>query len=82
MIEVLQTIVGLLTGVLIFLALPLWMWWFDRNITLHLPDYARRRAGTYMVVGMGWLALTLYLIWTYVLPDWWIEHTLLLGSSE
>ena len=82
MIGLLQSLLGFATTVFLFFALPLWCWWFDRNIALYFPDYAKPKAMRYMLVGMLWFGLTLYLLWRFVLPDWWIEHTLVLGSDD
>jgi polyferredoxin len=58
-----------------FAALPLWFWWFQSRIIDHLPDYAKKRARRYMLIGIVWVGLTIWLVWSFVLPDWWIAAT-------
>ncbi len=75
MLEIAKGVLGILTYLVAFAALPAWFWWFTMNVTALFPEYARERANLYMAIGAGWLALTLWLLWHYVLPQWWVEAT-------
>jgi hypothetical protein len=79
--EVGTAILGVATFLLIWGALPLWMWWFDSRVLIHFPDSARKRGQRYMALGAAWILLTIWLIWRYVLPDWWIEATPMLSNE-
>ena len=82
MIEVAKTLLGIATFLVVYFALPGWLWWFHTQIAAYMPDYAQRRARRYMMIGAVWVCATLWLIWRYVLPDWWIEATPMISSGE
>ncbi|MEQ1543374.1 MAG: hypothetical protein ABL926_14125 [Novosphingobium sp.] len=73
--DIAKTILGVATFLLIWGALPIWFWWFTTRISDFMPEFTKRRTQRYMLVGVVWLGLTIWMIWRFVLPDWWIEAT-------
>ena len=80
-VDLAKTVLGLVTFVLVWGALPLWFWWFSSHISDYMAEYSQKRAQRYMVVGAAWLVLTIWMLWRFVLPDWWVEATPMLGSE-
>jgi hypothetical protein len=76
-----QGILGLATFVFIWAALPVWLWWFQTHITDYMPESAKRRGQRYMIIGLIWLGMTIWLVWRYVLPDWWIAATPMVSNE-
>ncbi len=69
------SLLGIGTFLVLWGALPLWIWWFQTRIVDYLPDDAQGRGRAGAGIGAVLIVVTLWLVWRYVLPDWWIVAT-------
>lgn len=77
--EFLKGLIGFLTGILAYLwifTIFFFMRWLDN------ASWFQRQTRVTAQTAAGWLtiggAVLFWLLWRYVLPDWWIEATPLL----
>tara|TARA_R110000782_G_scaffold59847_1_gene124002 strand:- start:609 stop:857 length:249 start_codon:yes stop_codon:yes gene_type:complete len=81
--DLLKGIVGIATSLFLFL-FPLWYILLRAKISENRKYawIAERRYDTAWLIALVGSGILLYLIWRYVLPDWWIEATPLLTSED
>jgi hypothetical protein len=78
-VAIASSILGVLTFLLVWGLLPLWLFafdWLTLNRYARRPENIRRRL---MLAGFATSAAMLLLLWHFVLPDWWIASTPMLS---
>ena len=77
-----KAVVGFGTGAFLFFLLPMCFLGFDWLTRYRFIDKSRRFR-EWAMLGLAGLSFTVaWLLWRYVLPDWWIAATPLLSYDD
>ena len=71
-----SAIVGLLTYLFAFFLLPGWIFLFHEKVGWRFKDTERSERDWWMAGGATSVCLNAWLIWEYLLPDWWRNATI------
>ena len=70
------SLLGLLTAFAAFFLLPAWLWIFTERLSWRFKETERKERDFWLASSTGLVVLVAWLVWKFLLPDWWRNATL------